>query len=87
MDLYVYDPATRDREHPWGRVDTQARRQDLYAQMGAIAERRGWRWLGLRTIRNPETGKTFSDPFHLELREGRTWEQAMAEYAALRGAA
>jgi hypothetical protein len=71
VDLYIIDPETDE-------VDTKARRKDLYAKMGAIAERVGWRWLGLGELRGP--GGTFIDAAHLELREGRTIAQAMREY-------
>lgn len=72
VDLYIIDP--RD-----GRIDTSALREDLYATMGAIARATGWRWLGLGTLTNAETGATFTDPQHLEWRDGLTWDQAARE--------
>ena len=72
VDLYIRDPRT-------GRIDTSAVRQDLYATMGAVARATGWRWLGLGTLTNTETGATFTDPQHLEWRDGLTWDQAARE--------
>lgn len=70
VDLEVIDPRT-------GARDLDVKRPDLYSVMGTIARSQGWRWLGLGEIKNPTTGATFTDPYHLEFREGLTWEQAV----------
>ena len=59
-----------------GVPDLRAQHNDLYERMGAVARASGWRWLGTRLLKNATTGATFTDPQHLEWREGLTWEQA-----------
>lgn len=71
VDLYIVDPRT-------GEPDMRGKRTDLYKVYGRVARAHGWRWLGTGTLTGP-TGKTFTDPHHLEYREGRTWAQAMQE--------
>lgn len=63
-----------------GKQDLRVEHPDLYEAMGAVARELGWRWLGLGMITNPETGASFSDPYHLEWREGASYAQALRAY-------
>lgn len=73
VDIYVIDPST-------GQPDTKALRADLYGVMGAEAQELGFRWLGFQTLKSGSG--TFSDPYHIELREGDTYAQAQAEWSS-----
>jgi hypothetical protein len=60
FDLYIVDPETN-------RADTKGQRRDLYAMMHESARRHGGRVLGYREIVLPD-GRSFRDPFHVEVR-------------------
>ncbi|MGH9389812.1 MAG: hypothetical protein ACRD1Z_09365 [Vicinamibacteria bacterium] len=62
--LYILDPMT-------GKLDTKARRQDLYESMHAIARKMGGHVYGYRELRT-RSGKSFRDPHHVEYRAGYT---------------
>lgn len=62
-----------------GQVDFSGRYKAVYERLGAVARAMGWRWLGTGTITNRETGATFTDPAHVEFREGLTWTQAAGQ--------
>lgn len=71
VDLYVVDPST-------GKADVKARCRALYETMGTEAAALGFRWLGFK-VRKTAAGKTFSDPYHVEMRDGMTYAQASAD--------
>lgn len=73
-DIYVIDPKT-------DKIDIKAKRLDLYKTMHEEAKKLGFRVLGTRLLRGRKTakhpkGKSFRDPYHIELREELTWREA-----------
>jgi len=81
LDFRVIDPAN-------GQVDRAGKRVDLYREVARLAEGLGFRQIGfnldgsVRKLKRAD-GSTFSDLGHLEYRDGRTLEVALAEYAEL----
>ena len=69
-DLYMFGPD--------GTLDMKARNKDTYRAMHAEAEALGFRVLGFKELKSGS--KTFSDPYHVELREGLAKEVAYERY-------
>lgn len=72
VDLYMIDRRT-------GKPDEKARDRAAYEAMHREAERLGFRVLGFRELRT-RSGKTFRDPYHIELRDGFDPDAALARY-------
>ena len=70
-DIYIRDAR--------GRPDVHAANRHAYEQMHALADAVGLQTLGFRVLRTAG-GATFTDPFHVELRQDLTPEQALARY-------
>lgn len=62
-----------------GRPDVAARDRDAYDLMHRTAQEVGLHTFGFRTIRTPD-GRTFTDPYHVEVRDGLSAAQALARY-------
>lgn len=73
VDLYMFKPD--------GTLDMKARGKDAYRAMHTEAEALGFRVLGFKELKTA-SGKTFSDPYHIELREGLSFDNALARYQA-----
>lgn len=73
-DLYMFDPKT-------GALDMKGRNKTIYGAMHDEAATLGFRVLGFKELQTA-SGKTFSDPYHVELREGLSFDDALARYQA-----
>jgi hypothetical protein len=60
-----------------GKIDLDGKHTDRYQVLGREAVALGFRWLGTKPIKGPKG--SFTDPQHLEYREGLSWEDAMAQ--------
>lgn len=56
-------------------ADTKATDRASYAIMHEEARRLGFRVFGFRVLRKRD-GRTFTDPYHVEWRDGMTWDEA-----------
>lgn len=77
LDFAVVSPRTGAVEFDVDQPEVHA----IYARAGQIAEQVGFRWLGFKVLKIGD-GRTFTDPYHIEWRDGMTVAEARRRWEA-----